>query len=227
VVKARIKPLTPKTEKAAKSKKPKKPGILKISSKKTTTKKPKATASEEKAVFGVELEPGSVEKTLAKLRDEVQHWVNKGRYTKVRFKLRGKPILPDLPVAAVVAAEAVTFWWAGLLRALLVTLGANTILDVELVNDADREVARGKDALLSGDLDRAVKAFNKALEMDRDNPTALLSMGIAFKLRGDLAKAREYLQKTEQSDPTGPSGEEARRLLDQMSAAPKTGPKTV
>ncbi len=179
----------------------------------------RAEAQADRKVFGVEVEPGSVEKTLARVREELTHWVNKGRYTKVRFKLRGKPILPDLPVAAVVAAEAVTFWWAGLLRALLVTLGANTILDVELVNDADREVGNGRQALLAGDLDKAMECFQKALQMDRDNPSALLSMGIAHKLRGELAKAREYLQKTEQADPEGPSGQEAARLLDQMNAA--------
>jgi len=124
-----------------------------------------------------------------------------------------------VPVAAVVAAEAMTFWWAGLLRALLVTLGANTLLEVELVNDADREVAHGKDALLAGDLDKAMDCFKRALQMDRDNPPALLSVGIAYKLRGDLAQAREFLERTEQVDPEGTSGDEARRLLDQMNAA--------
>ena len=182
--------------------------------------KPAPAAAEEKKVFGVEIEPGSIEKTLARVREELTHWVNKGRYTKVRFKVRGKPILPDLPVGAVIAAEAVTFWWAGLLRALLFTLGANVVLDVELINDADKEVVRGKESLLAGDLDRAMESFNKALEMDRDNVSAHLSLGIAHKLRGNLAKAREFLEKTEQLDPGGATGEEARRLLDQMGAGP-------
>jgi tetratricopeptide (TPR) repeat protein len=185
---------------------------------------PAADKAEESKVFGVEVEPGSVEKTLAHVREELTHWVNKGRYTKVRFKLRGKPILPDLPVGAVIAAEAVTFWWAGLLRALLFTLGAKAVLEVELVNDADREVARGKEALLAGDLDRAVEGFSKALEMDRDHCAAHLSLGIAFKLKGDLAKARESLQRAEQLDCDGPVGGEARRLLDQMDKGPVAAP---
>ncbi|MGC4122547.1 MAG: tetratricopeptide repeat protein [Myxococcales bacterium] len=189
-----------------------------------TEASPAAAKQDERNVFGVEVEPGSVEKTLAKVREELTHWVNKGRYTKVRFMLRGKPILPDLPVAAVVAAEAVTFWWAGLLRALLVTVGAGTLLKVELVNDADREVAYGRQCLLAGDLDKAVEAFQKALSMDRDNPAALLSMGITCKLKQDLAKAREYLQRVEQVDHDGPSGQEAARLLDQMNAAAPAAP---
>jgi len=96
------------------------------------------------------------------------------------------------------------------------------VLDVELVNDADREVARGKDALLAGDLDGAVECFQKALQMDRDLASAHLSLGIARKLQGDLVSARESLQRAEQLDAEGPCGEEARRLLDQLDkAAPR------
>ena len=55
-----------------------------------------------------------------------------------------------------------------------------------------------------------------------DDPDCVL---FAFKLRGDQGKAREYLEKTEQADPTGTSGEEARRLLDQMNAVAKAPEK--
>jgi tetratricopeptide (TPR) repeat protein len=205
---------SPKRKVAPKSARPRKPAA-------------KPQDAKDKEVFGVEIEPGSIEKTLVRVRKELTHWVNKGRYTKVRFKLRGKPILPDLPVGAVIAVEAATFWWAGLLRALLFTLGANVVLEVELINDADKEVARGKESLLGGDLDRAIEGFTKALEMDRDNAPAHLSMGIALKLQGNTAKARKFLEKTEQLDPDGTSGAEARRLLDQMNgtvAAPTPEP---
>jgi Tfp pilus assembly protein PilF len=73
--------------------------------------------------------------------------------------------------------------------------------------------------LLAGDLDKAMECFQKALQMDRDNPSALLSMGIAHKLRGELAKAREYCRRPSRPNPEGPSGQEAARLLDQMNAA--------
>jgi tetratricopeptide (TPR) repeat protein len=174
-------------------------------------------AAAETGVFGVEVEPGSVETTLEKVREELAHWVKKGRYTRVRLKLRGQPILPDIPVAAFLAAEAVTFWWAGLLRVLLVHLGANAVLDVELVSDADLEVSRGKAALLAGDLDRAMASFEKALTMDRDCASAHLNLGIAFKLKGDLEKSAGFLRRTEQLDAQGPCGAEARKLLDQLA----------
>ncbi len=181
-------------------------------------------AATETGVFGVDVEPGSVERTLEKVREELAHWVKKGRYTKVRLKLRGQPILPDIPVAAFLAAEAVTFWWAGLLRVLLVHLGAKAVLDVELVSDADLEVARGKAALLAGDLDLATASFEKALGMDRDSAAAHLNLGIALKLKGDLAKASELLRRTEQLDPQGPVGEEARKLLDQLDQRARAAP---
>jgi hypothetical protein len=186
-----------------------------------------AREADEAKVFGVEVEPGSVEKTLEKVREELFHWVKKGRYTKVRLKLRGKPILPDIPVAAFLAAEAVTFWWAGLLRVLLVHVGAKAVLDVELVSEADLEVSRGKAELLAGDLERAMASFDKALAMDRDCASAHLNVGIAHKLKGELDKAAESLRRAEQLDAQGPSGEEARRLLDQLAertSPPSPGP---
>lgn len=190
-----------------------------------SAKKPaRAAASSQPKVLPVEVEPSSIEKTLAKLREELGHWVSKGRYTKVRFKLRGKPILPDLPIGAVIAAEAVTFWWAGLLRALLVSVGANAVLDVELIHETDREVARGREALLAGDLDKAVESFRKALRMDHAHAGATLNLGIVHKLRGEAVKARECLEKAEQLDPQGMTGDEARRLLDQLNqSAPPNG----
>src|SRR5262245_1600795 len=74
-----------------------------------------------------EIDPKAVEESLIKLRDQVTHWAKKGRYTKVRFKFRGKQMLPDIPLAAVVAVEGMTFYWAGLLRALVFTLAGNTV----------------------------------------------------------------------------------------------------
>jgi tetratricopeptide (TPR) repeat protein len=168
-------------------------------------------------VIPLEIEQGSVEDVLAKVRDELAHWVKKGRYTKVRFKVRGRPVLPDIPLAALVAAEAVTFWWAGLLKALVAHVGAGALLDVELVSGAVQEVSRGKLALLGGDLERAVELFRKALEMDRDCASAHLNLGVAFKLKNDTATARRHLEKAEQLDSAGASGEEARRLLDQLN----------
>ena len=184
----------------------------------------KEAAPEEESdagVFPVEVEAGEVEKTLLRLRDELSHWVKKGRYTKVRFKFRGKPILPDLPIGAVIAAEAATFWWTGLLRALLVAVGAKTVLEMELVSDADVEVARGKEALLAGELDKALAAFERAVKMDRDCAAGHLNIGIAQRLKGQRAAAREALERARELGKESAVAIEAERLLKQIEEQEK------
>jgi len=179
------------------------------------------------AVMSVEVEPSSVEATLAKIREELSHWAKKGRHTKVRFKIRGKQLLPDIPLAAVVAGEALTFYWGGLLRALVVNLAGNALFRVELVNDSEKKVATGKEQLLQGELDRALDLFREAVDMDRDSASAHLNLGVALKLKGDRAAARAALEKVRSLDPHGPFGAEAERVLSTMSGPPSQGGYTV
>ena len=164
------------------------------------------------AAFPFEIDPKRIEEGLQKLREEVVHWANKGRYTKVRFKFRGKQLLPDLPVAAVAAAEGLTFYWGGILRALIFTVAGGSLLQVELVNDADKRVQAGKEALLAGDLDEALVLFREALSMDRDNVGAHLNVGVALKLKGEREAALAAFERARTLDPEGPLGAEAERL---------------
>lgn len=167
----------------------------------------------------IEVDPAKVEETLGKLKDEVVHWAKKGRYTQVRFKFRGKPVLPDIPLAALVAVEGVTFYWGGLLRMLIFNLAGKAVLDVELVNESEKVVQKGKEKLLSGDLLEATALFEKAARMDRDNPHAHLNLGIAHKLAGRTADARAALEKARALAQDGPLAQEAARLL---AGLPKT-----
>jgi len=153
--------------------------------------------------------------------ETLRQWANAGRYTKVRFKFRGKPLLPDLPLAAVVAAEGLTFYWTGILRALLVNVAGKSVLDVELVNDSENHVQRGKEELLSGEVDRAIAEFRTALAKQHDNPRAHLNLGIALKLKGDRAGARAALEKARGIDPDGPVAKEAERLLQGLGGEPE------
>lgn len=176
----------------------------------------KAAPAPEELTLPFEIDPKAVEESLAKLRDNVVLWAKKGRYTKVRFKFRGKQLLPDIPLAAVVAVEGLTFYWTGLLRALVFTLAGNTILDVELVNDSEKKIQAGKEELLSGELDKALALFKEALSMDRDNPHVHLNLGVALKLKGDHSGARSALEKARSLDEKGPVGAEAERLLGSL-----------
>jgi tetratricopeptide (TPR) repeat protein len=171
----------------------------------------------------VDVQPGAVDEALRKVTETLRHWANAGRYTKVRFKFRGKPLLPDLPLAAVMAAEGLTFYWTGILRALLVNVAGKSVLDVELVNDSEQHVQKGKEELLSGEVDRALSEFRIALAKQHDNPRAHLNLGIALKLKGDRAGARAALEKAKGFDPDGPVGKEAERLLQALNGRPEMG----
>ncbi len=159
-----------------------------------------------------EIDPKRMEESLKKLQGEMVHWANKGRYTKVRFKFRGKQLLPDLPLAAVVAAEGLTFYWGGILRALVANVVGKSVFQVEFVNDSEKRVQAGKEALLSGDVDQALALFREALSMDRDNVAAHLNVGVALKLKGDREGALAAFEKAKEKDPDGPLGAEAERL---------------
>jgi hypothetical protein len=171
-----------------------------------------------------ELDPQKLTEGLKALQGELLHWANKGRYTRVRFKFRGKQLLPDLPLAAVVAAEGLTFYWTGILRALLVNVAGQSVLSVELVNDADKRVQEGKEALLSGDVDVALAHFREALAMDRDHAAAHLNLGVGYKLQGQRELAIAALEKAQKKDPKGAVGVEAERLLAGLrGASPRVG----
>jgi tetratricopeptide (TPR) repeat protein len=159
-----------------------------------------------------EIDPKRVEEGLKKLQGELVHWANKGRYTKVRFKFRGKQLLPDLPIAALVAAEGLSFYWGGILRVLIANVVGKAVFQVEFVNDADKRVQAGKEALLSGDMDQALALFREALAMDRDNASAHLNIGVALKLKGDREGALAAFEKAKSLDPEGATGAEAERL---------------
>jgi len=209
--------------------KPKPAVVHRFEKKKKPASPPKASAKAPaekvaKDTLPFEIDPQQLEKSLQGLRDTVVKWAKKGRYTKVRFKFRGKQLLPDLPLAAVAAFEGLTFYWTGLLRLLVFNLAGNTVLDVQLVNDSEKKVQEGKEALLSGELDTALALFREAQDMDRDNATVQLNLGIALKLKGQLLEAAQALQKAQALDAEGPVGAEASRLLQGMKSAAQQPP---
>jgi tetratricopeptide (TPR) repeat protein len=191
--------------------------------KRTPAPRAKASPDTPPSTLPIDVQPGAVDEALRKVTDTLRQWANAGRYTKVRFKFRGKPLLPDLPLAAVVAAEGLTFYWTGILRALLVNVAGRSVLDVELVNDSEQHVQKGKEELLSGEVDRAIAEFRTAMAKQHDNPRAHLNLGIALKLKGDRAGARAALEKARSFDVDGPVGKEAERLLQGLNGGSEMG----
>lgn len=193
--------------------------VRKKAVKKSRAVEKKAPPVAQGRAFPIEIDPRAVEETLDKVMAELRHWANKGRYTKVRFKFRGKQLLPDLPFAAVLAAEGLTFYWGGILRALVVNFAGRSMLDVELVNDSELRVQQGKEELLSGNLDGALEEFRAALGMDRDSVTAHLNLGVALKLKGDFGGARMALERAKTLAKDGPLAQEAERVLQSLPTA--------
>lgn len=183
---------------------------------KQVTKAPRDEPAADAKTLPFEIDPKKIEASLEALRKQVVTWAKKGRYTKVRFKFRGKQLLPDLPLAAVAAVEGATFYWAGILRVLVFNLAGRAIIDVELVNDSEKKIAKGKEALLSGELDQAIAAFREAEDMDADNPLVHLNLGVAYKLKGDHPAARAALERSKALAPEAPSAAEAERLLSTL-----------
>jgi len=174
-----------------------------------------ASAPAEGSTFRVDL-AGGVEQAFQRLREEATHLAKKGRHTKVRIRFRGKEIA-TVPLALLVAAEAASFLWLGLLRVLVFNVAGRAFLEVELVNDADAVVAAGKQHLLDGDLDLALAKFRDALTMDRDHAAAQLHLGVALKLKGRRDEAKAAFEKASALDAEGEAGREARRQLDAMA----------
>lgn len=188
-------------------------------------KKPVEKAPPAEKTLPFEIDPKRVEESLLKLKGQLLTWAKKGRYTKVRFKFRGKQLLPDIPLAAVAAVEGATFYWAGLLRMLVFTLAGNAVLDVELVNDSEKKIQAGKEELMSGELDRALALFREAETMDVDNPNVHLNLGVALKLKGDHDAARAALERARKLAPKGPIGMEAERLLGGLRPPTPVSPR--
>lgn len=166
--------------------------------------------------FPVDLEPKRIEDSLGKLKAQVVTLAKRGRYTKVRFKFRGKQVLPDIPLAAVVAVEGATFYWTGLLRALIFNLAGRTVLDVELVNESAKIVDQAKQALLSGDSDKALSLLREAEAMDRTSALVHLTLGVVHMLRGDKDLARSALGRAVELDEGGALSKEAEQLLGKL-----------
>lgn len=171
-------------------------------------------AGETAKKVAVDLSEG-LDSAFAKISEQARDLMAKGQHTRVRVKFRGKQIA-EIPIAVVAAAEVASFWWFGPLRVVLGHVVGRAVLDVEFVSNADHHVAEGRRWLQEGEMEKALAEFDKALSIDRRHAGAHLGRGIALKLRGDKASAREAFREAEHCDPRSEAGREARRHLDNL-----------
>ncbi len=160
---------------------------------------------------------GAAKEKARVLSGSARRFVDQGRYRKLRISRKGKQVLPDIPLAAVVAAEAASMYGAGVARVIAANLGAKFLFDVQIVNDADQFLREGEAQLLEGDLEAAERALLRAYEIDDRHAKVCFQLGVLHRLQGDYGAARRMLERARRYD--GPAGEvrdKAVRILEAL-----------
>lgn len=168
------------------------------------------------AAFTLDTSGSSAAAAVSKLKENVEYWVSRGRYNKVRIKRNGKAVLPDIPVGALFAVEAATFFWTGLLRAALVNVVGRAFFEVEMISDAEDHYKKGLELFLAGDLRDAEVLFEKALDVDNRFVRAHLQMGVLRKMQGRTVDATGHFDKVIALDPRSDAGKEAALHLKKL-----------
>ncbi len=138
---------------------------------------------------------------------------DRGRYRKVRVTRKGKQVLPDIPIAAVAAAEVASVYGAGLARVLAVNIGTRFLFDVEIVNEADRYFKVGVERFLEGDLERSEEALLKAVRIDDTHAESYLQLGVLYRMRGEFEQALQVLERARRLDDAGDVGKKAGDII--------------
>jgi tetratricopeptide (TPR) repeat protein len=168
-----------------------------------------------------EIDPEAIDESLGRLREQLKRLYDQGRYTKVRLKYKGKQLLPDVPLAAVVAAEGVSWALAGPLRLLVVNLGVKAFIEVELIHEATERVREGQELYNDGEVDAAEAKYREALTMKPEDTSALYHLGVLLRVTGRRDEAVETLTRAAK-DTAHPDGVKAQEALEKMKRGPKT-----
>lgn len=171
--------------------------------------------------FKWEFDPAQVQASVEQLRDRLRSLVEQGRYTKVRINYRGKAILPDLPVATVLAAEGLTLPLTGPLWLLIANLGVKAFLEVEFVHESDERVREGQELFQDGEVDGAEAKYREALRMKPDHGPALYNLGVLLRVTGRRDEAMAAFDQAART-PETEEGRKAAEALDKMRRGGKT-----
>ncbi len=163
-----------------------------------------------------EIDPKNLDQSMRELGDQVRRLAEAHRYSKVRISWKGKPVLPDIPLAAFVASEVASFWLVGPLRVLLVNLGVGSVLDVDLVNEADERTAAGKQLFADGEVEGAEAAYREALRMRPGDPSASYHLAVLLRVTGRKADAAQALESALSGGSDFAEKEKAEALLEKL-----------
>lgn len=171
--------------------------------------------------FKVEIDPERIDDAVRSLGERVRALAEQGRHVKVRVKYKGKPLMQDIPLPVFAAAEVVSFWWAGLMQALVMNLGMKAFLEVEFIHEADEKVAEARVRFAEGDVEAAEFAYREALRMKPNDPAALYHLGVLLRVSGRKEEAIAALEKAAAA--TGHAdAPRAAELLEKIRSTGKT-----
>jgi tetratricopeptide (TPR) repeat protein len=171
--------------------------------------------------FKWEIDPNAIDESLGRLRDQLKRLFDQGRYTKVRFKYKGRQLLPDVPLGAVVAAEGLSWALAGPLRLIVVNLGVKAFIEVEFVHEASERVREGQDLYNDGEVDAAEAKYREALAMKPEDTSALYHLGVLLRVTGRRDEAIDLLTRAAK-DAANSEGAKAAEALEKMKRGAKT-----
>ncbi len=165
--------------------------------------------------FRWEFDPQQVDASIRRLTEQAQALYEQARYTKVRISYGGKPIFPDLPIATVLAAEALSFAFAGPLRVVVINLGMRAFLDVEFIHDASEKIREGQTRMAEGDVESAEALYREALAMKPGDCAANYHLGVLLRVTGRREEAVAAFEAAA-AVAGAPEADKARDALDKM-----------
>jgi tetratricopeptide (TPR) repeat protein len=170
--------------------------------------------------FRWEIDPDAIDESIKQLRDRLKKLFDQGRYTRVRISYKGKVLMPDVPLAALVAAEGLSLALAGPLRLLVVNLGVRSFLEIEFIHEASERVREGQELFAAGEVDAAEAKYREALSMKPDDTSALYHLGVLLRVTGRREEAVEILTKAA-ADTDHPDAAKANEALERMKRGGK------
>jgi tetratricopeptide (TPR) repeat protein len=170
--------------------------------------------------FNLEIDPEKIDEAVRTLGERARRLFENSRNMKVRLKYKGKPLMNDIPLSVFMATEALTFWYGGLLRALVMNLGVKTVLGVEIIHTADEDLASGRVFYQEGEIEEAERCYRAALELRPTHAETLYHLGVLLRVSGRRSEAMEAFEGAAK-DGDSPVGLKATEALARMSRGPR------
>ncbi len=167
------------------------------------------------------LDPEKLDESIRELAAKLKQTVDSTRYSKVRLSYKGKPLMADIPLGLFLAGEAASLWWAGPLRVILVNLGIGSVIDVELVHEADEILRQAQELFLDGEVDEAEEAYRKALQIRPGDTSTCYHLGVLLRVTGRRDEAIIQFELAARNK-EHPDGEKASKTLEKLSKGTKT-----